>query len=242
MPMSKVKENKIRLNLFISKYAGCSRREADALIQSKKIKVNGHLVLEAPFFVDPKKDKVQVNKKILKPFSHPIYIAFNKPDKTITASKETTRRPTVYHYLRKVRQRVFHVGRLDWNTEGLLLFTNDGALAQKILKPRYKIEKTYLAKLDGTPSPGRLEKLKRGVSIPGGGRVKAVSIQKKQKSWVRIVITEGKNKQIHFMFNKIGFSVKRLKRIAIGGLKLGSLKKGEWRLLTKKDLTKIFNH
>ena len=238
--MKTIKENKIRLNLFISKYAGFSRREADALIQAKKIKVNGQTVLKTPVFVDSKKDKIQVNKKIISPFVHPIYIAFHKPEKTITASKETTRRPTVYHYLRKIRQRVFHVGRLDWNTQGLLLFTNDGEFAQKILKPRHKLEKTYLAKLDGIPSAGRLEKLKRGVSIPGGGRVKAVSIQKKQKAWVRIAITEGKNKQIHFMFNKIGFSVKRLKRIAIGGLKLGSLKTGQWRLLTQKDLNKIF--
>ena len=229
---------KIRLNHFISKYAFYSRREADLLIKEKKVRLNDHIVDRLSSFVDEKTDRVKIKGKVIRPFLRPVYIAFNKPEKTLTTSKDPSHRMTVLHYFKKLKYRVFAVGRLDWNTEGLLLMTNDGEFAQKVM--RSQIPKTYLAKLDGRAGIQKLEKLKRGVSIPGG-RVKALSIYRKSGAWIQIVITEGKNKQIHYMCDKIGLSVKRLKRTAIGRLKLGSLKKGEARFLNEKDIQKIFS-
>ena len=229
---------KLRLNHFISKYAFYSRREADLLIKEKKVSLNNHIVHRLSSFVDPKRDQVKIKGKMVRPFLRPVYIAFNKPEKTLTASKDPSQRTTVFHYFKKLKYRVFAVGRLDWNTEGLLLMTNDGEFSQKVM--RSQIPKTYLAKLDGRPELKKLEKLKRGVSIPGG-RVKALSIYRKSGAWIQIIITEGKNRQIHYMCSKIGFSVKRLKRTAIGRLKLGSLKKGEARFLNEKDIKKIFS-
>ncbi len=229
---------KIRLNHFISKYAFYSRREADLLIKEKKVRLNNHIVKHLSSFVDIKTDRVKIRGKVIRPIIHPVYIAFNKPEKTLTTSRDPSNRATVFHYFKKLKYRVFAVGRLDWNTEGLLLMTNDGEFSQKVMCSQ--IPKTYLAKLDGRVSMEKLEKLKRGVSIPGG-RVKALSVYRKSGAWIQIVITEGKNKQIHYMFNKIGFSVNRLKRVAIGRLKLGSLKKADARFLNERDLKKVFS-
>lgn len=228
---------KIRLNHFISKYSSYSRRDADQLIKNKQVRLNDRVVNRLSSFVNTATDRVRVKSQVIRPFVLPVYIAFNKPEKTLTTSRDPSNRVTVFHYFKKLKTKVFAVGRLDWSTEGLLLMTNDGEFSQKVMKSR--IPKTYLAKLDGKVSLRKLEKLKRGVSIPGG-RVKALSIHRRSGAWVQIVIAEGKNRQIHYMFNKIGFGVKRLKRVGIGRLKLGSLKKGEARYLSPRDLSKIF--
>ena len=230
------KKNHIRLNHFISKYAFYSRRQADSLIKEKKVRLNDHIVHQMAVFVDPKKDRIKVGSKLIKPFRKPLYIAFHKPEKTLTTSFDPQGRVTVFHYFKKLKNRIFAVGRLDWNTEGLILLTNDGEFSYQL--NRLKIPKTYLAKLDGVPKGSRLEKLKKGVSIPGG-HVKALFVKKRRGAWVEITISEGKNRQLHYMFDKIGLSIKRLKRVAIGGLALGSLKKREARFLSKKDLLKI---
>jgi 23S rRNA pseudouridine2605 synthase len=141
--------------------------------------------------------------------------------------------------------RVFPVGRLDWDTEGLLLLTNDGDFAQKVQHPREEIPKTYLAKLDGKPTDAQLQKLLSGVTIPGG-RVKALYCERakvgdsSKYDWVKIIIGEGKNRQIKYMFQKIGFDVKKLKRVAIGQLTLGHLEKGEYAFLDQGGINQIF--
>ena len=228
----------MRLNLFIAKYTSFSRRQADRLIQSGQVRVGGQVVRKMPVLVTPEKDHVKVKGKLVAVFHRPVYIAFHKPEKTLTTTDDPKKRRTVYHYLSKIRCKLFPVGRLDWNTQGLLLLTNDGLFTEKVLKR--KIPKTYIVRLDGEPSLAQIEKLKKGVSIPKGGRVRALHIQKEKNRQVRVVIAEGKNRQLHFMFLKIGFGIKSLKRISIGKLKLGSLKKGEWKQLTTKDLSKIY--
>ena len=234
------KAKEMRLNVFIANYSTYSRREADHLIKEKKVSVNGHFIHQPSTKVNVSNDCVKITGKIIRPVKNFIYIAFHKPTKTLTTTSDPKNRPTVFHYFKKIKHRIFSVGRLDWNTEGLLLLTNDGYFSKKVSQPKNKIAKTYLAKLDGIPKSSQLEKLKRGVSIPAGGRVKALDIKKMASSWIRITIQEGKNKQIHYMFRKIGFSVKRLKRISIGQLKLGSLKSGQAKHLTKKELARIF--
>lgn len=234
-------QSKVRLNLFIASHSAFSRRKADLLVKERKVRVNGHLVREIPCYIDPKKDVVKINGKILKPYSRLIYIAFNKPSKTLTTLEDPKNRPTVFHYLKKTPCPVFPVGRLDWSTEGLLLFTNDGSFAQKVMSPKSKIPKTYLVKLNRTCPKFKLEKLKKGVTIPTG-RVRALFAEKKSGTWVRVTILEGKNRQIHYMFKKLGFMVNKMKRTSIGKLQLGSLKKGEGRYLNSKDIQKIFIH
>ncbi len=234
-------ENKIRLNHFIAKYTNFSRRQADQLIKNNKIRVNSHKVQSLSTLVEVHKDQVKVNTKMVRPFTQPIYIAFHKPEKTLTTTDDPKNRMTIFHYFRRLKVKVFAVGRLDWNTEGLILLTNDGDLAHRVMMPQFKIPKTYIAQLNNKIKESQIQKLKRGVSIPKGGRVKALSLHPRSGTWVKIVITEGKNKQLHYMFEKVGLSIKRLKRTALGGLALGSLKKGEAKYLTNKEIEKVFN-
>ena len=157
-----------------------------------------------------------------------LYIAFYKPQKTLTTLSDPKNRRTVIDFLHSIPERIFPVGRLDWNTEGLLLLTNDGDFALKITHPSKKITKTYLVKLDGRLKQAQKAKLLKGVSTPQGKvkalRIETIKMASKKYEWVKIIIAEGKNRQIHNMFEKVGLSLKKLKRIAIGGLKIGKFK------------------
>lgn len=151
-------------------------------------------------------------------------------------------RPTIKDFIDKLNVRLFPVGRLDWDSEGLLILTNDGDYANKVLNPKNEIPKVYLVKVDGKPEPQHLEKLLNGVTIPGG-KVKALGVDRikrgaDQYDWIKIVIDEGKNRQIRYMFEKIGFDVLKLQRVAIGQLKLGSLDRGEWIYMTQEEAFK----
>lgn len=153
-------------------------------------------------------------------------------------------RKTVADYLSQFPVRLYPVGRLDWNTEGLLLFTNDGEFANKITHPQTEIPKTYIVKVEGQPTPEKIEKLKRGVSIIGG-KVRFRSIEQMKKSdtkhaWYKVVLTQGLNRQIRNMFEKIGHDVLKLQRISIGSLELGNLNRGDFQLLTETQYKKIF--
>lgn len=209
------------------------------------MQVNGKTVFELGVRVEPGVDRVTVDGKPVKPATQKIYVIFNKPENVLTTMEDPEGRPTVADFMEKLPVRVFPVGRLDWDTEGLLLLTNDGDFAQKVMHPREEIPKTYMAKLDGKPTEAQLAKLKTGVTIPGG-RVKAIHVERakvgdsSQYDWVKIVIGEGKNRQVRYMFQKIGFDVKKLKRVAIGQLTLGGLRKGEYAFLDESGLARIF--
>ena len=215
------------------------------MIEEGHVQINGKTVFELGVRVDAEVDRVTVDGKPVKPATQKIYVIFNKPENVLTTMVDPEGRPTVATFMEKLPVRVFPVGRLDWDTEGLLLLTNDGDFAQRVMHPREEIPKTYLAKLDGRPTPAQLEKLKNGVTIPGG-RVKAWHVERakvgdsSKYEWVKIIIGEGKNRQIRHMFNKIGFDVKKLKRVAIGQLTLGPLQKGEYAFLDEVSLLRIF--
>ena len=202
-------------------------------------------VYELGIRIDPTSQRVIFDGKTVKPSTQKIYVIFNKPENVLTTMNDPEGRPTVADFMEKLPVRVFPVGRLDWDTEGLLLLTNDGEFSQKVMHPSQQIPKTYLAKLDGMPSPDQLAKLLRGVTIPGG-KVRALHVEKAKVGdsdkygWVKIVIGEGKNRQVRFMFEKIGFDVKKLKRVAIGQLTLGSLQRGEYAFLDQGALDRIF--
>lgn len=234
-----------RLNKYLADCGIASRRKADEIISTGVVQVNGKTVYELGVRIEPGIDRVTVEGKPVKPPTHKIYVIFNKPENVLTTMEDPEGRPTVADFMEQLPVRVFPVGRLDWDTEGLLLLTNDGDFAQKVMHPREEIPKTYLAKVDGQPTDKDLEKLLRGVTIPGG-HVKAIHVERakvgdsKQYDWIKIIIGEGKNRQVRFMFQKIGFDVKKLKRVAIGQLTLGSLQKGEYAFLDEGTLTRIF--
>ncbi len=237
--------SEIRLNKFLADHGVASRRKADELIDEGRVQVNGRTVYEFGIKINPETDKVKVGGKLVGVKPQPLYFIFNKPRSVVTSTSDPQGRPTVVDYFKKIKKRIFPVGRLDWDTEGLLLITNDGDFSNEIASPSSKIPKTYHAKLNGLITDAKIEKLKRGVSIVGG-KVRAVHLKKlkkgsDKKDWVEITIMEGKNRQVKKMFEKVGLDVEKLKRVAIGQLKLGSLKTGDYRPINRKDLEKIFS-
>src|SRR6185312_12574860 len=166
----------VRLNKYLADCGLASRRRADGIISSGQVQVNGKTVFELGVKIEPGIDRVVVDGKTVKPPTQKIYVIFNKPENVLTTMEDPEGRPTVAGFMEQLPVRVFPVGRLDWDTEGLLLLTNDGDFAQKVMHPREEIPKTYLAKLDGKPTPVQLAKLLRGVTIPGG-RVKALFVE-----------------------------------------------------------------
>lgn len=191
------------------------------------------------------KDRVRVQKRaITVSHSQNVYFAFNKPTSILTATKDPAGRPLVMDFFKKKKTRIFPVGRLDWDSEGLLLLTSDGDFAQKILHPKERLPKTYLVKVKGAFESRKRTKLLNGVSTPFG-RKKALFVKKIQKpgqknTWIKVIISEGKNRQLKLMLQNLGSQVIRLRRTAIGRLQLGALKKGKYRPLTEKDIKKAF--
>lgn len=237
-------DSRVRLNKAIADSGLASRRHADRLIEEGSVTVNGKKVYELGIKVDPRQDKILVGGKPLKSVQAPVYAILNKPKGVLTTMEDPEGRPTIAQYLEKLPVRLFPVGRLDWDSEGLILLTNNGDYAQKIMHPSSEVTKTYLVKVDGQPRPEQLQKLKNGVPIIGG-RVSAKHISriergKEQYAWLKIVITEGKNRQIRLMFEKIGFDVLKLQRIAIGRLRLPSIDRGELVFLNEVMAQKVF--
>lgn len=240
---------RIRLNKLIADSGLASRRHADRMIEEGQVTVNGKRVYELGVKVDPQNDRILIDGKLLrKPLTQKLYLILNKPKGVLTTMDDPHNRPTIADYLGGVPARVFPVGRLDWDSEGMLLLTNDGDFANKVMHPKAEVTKTYLVKLDGKPEAPQLEKLRKGVSIVGG-RVSARHIERIKKSgenksdkyeWYKIVITEGKNRQIRQMFAKIGFDVLKLQRVAIGRLRMAALKPGELVYVNDAAAERVF--
>ena len=229
----------MKLNQFLAQWGQVSRRKAGELITSGQVFVNGKIIQDISFLVEPQKDKIRINKKYIRPLPQKkIYIMFHKATKVLSSTKDPKGRPTVVDFLPKTKERLFLVGRLDWDSEGLLLVTNDGDLTHKILSPQNKIPKTYVVRLKAQPKESHLKKLLKGVSTPVGRR-KALYVKSFKKD-VKIILNEGKKRQIRLMFQKIGFPVQKLKRVAIGRLKLNRLPKNHFVFLAEKDLKKLF--
>ncbi|MCC6137841.1 MAG: rRNA pseudouridine synthase, partial [Bdellovibrionaceae bacterium] len=239
-------DGKVRLNKFLADSGIASRRKADEIIAEGEITINGKKVYELGVRIDPNVDRVLYKGKPVRTQNRFVYYVFNKPRSVVTTTSDPFGRPTVLDYFPKETLRIFPVGRLDWDAEGLILLTNDGEFSHKVIHPEKGVLKTYFVKLDGVPTDHHLDKLRKGVSIEGGGKVAAQHVRKlgqkgsDKKAWIEITIREGKNHQIKKMFQKINFDVIKLRRMAIGGLKLGALKSGEHRELTPDDFLRIF--
>ncbi len=242
----------VRLNKLLSERGISSRRGADKIIADGLVTVNGKKVYELGIKVHPHKDRIMVDGQPIKTKTERLYIMFHKPKSVITSMSDPLERTTVSDYMAAVPERVFPIGRLDWDSEGLLLLTNDGEFAQKVMHPKREVTKTYLVKLNGQPKQEKINKLLMGVSIPDGGKVKAKFVEKvkrasdrgvktsKKFDWYKIVITEGKNHQVREMFKKIGFDVIKLQRVAIGRLKLGGLERGDFVYLNEAAANRVF--
>lgn len=237
----------IRLNKWLSECGVASRRKADELIAEGAVLVNGKKVYELGLRVNPDTDRITVRGKPVKPTLQKIYILFNKPRNIVTTMNDPEGRPSISDFFGRIPVRVFPVGRLDFDTEGMILLTNDGEFAQKVNHPKNEILKTYLVKVSGQPSDHQLDKLRQGVTIPNGGRVAARKLERVraksrgEKDWLQIKIAEGKNRQVRLMFEKIGFDVIKLRRVAIGGLRMPkSLDRGQFVFLTEQGIAKIF--
>lgn len=223
----------MRLNKYIAMSGVCSRRKADELISKGKVRINGEIV--SSLGIDVKdNDIVQVNGKNIIREEKKVYIMLNKPKGYITTSSDQFNRPCVMDLIHE-NVRVFPVGRLDMDTEGMLLLTNDGEFANSIIHPRNKIKKKYVVEVHQEVTKDKLDALCRGVDI-GGYITNKASAKMIDKNHLELTISEGKNRQIRKMCEALGIIVYSLKRIAIGNLELGSLKLGEYIMINKDSI------
>lgn len=230
----------VRLNKFIASAGVASRRKADKLIQEGKVKVNGKVVVELGVKIDPEKDKVIVNGKQATILDEPVYILFNKPKDCITTASDERGRMTVLDYVR-VKQRVFPIGRLDRNTTGVLLFTNDGEFANHLMHPKFEIEKAYKVTLKEPLKREDAIKLSEGIRLSDGvtSPAQVFFIPGSKNKQVGIIIHEGRNRQVHRMFEALGYEVSKLDRVSYAGLTYEGLPRGKWRFLTQKEILKL---
>ncbi|MFC1616318.1 pseudouridine synthase [Patescibacteria group bacterium] len=229
---------KIRLNKFIATHSKYSRRKADELINSGRIKVNNQKTTIMGTVIDSIEDTVHVDNKKISIVKEKIYIAFNKPEGYVTTRKDELNRQTIMDLLPKISN-LKPVGRLDKNTEGLILLSNDGDFINRHTHPKFECEKEYFVKIKGQLSNEKIEKLKTGIKIDQKITATAkIKILKKslKESTLTIIIHEGRNRQIRKMFASIKHPVKYLRRIRIGNIQLRNLELGEYRHLTNKEI------
>ncbi len=228
-----------RLQKIISAAGVASRRAAEELITEGRVRVNGKVVTELGSKADAAKDHIKVDGKLINPHQPLTYIMLNKPAGYVTTMSDPEGRPTVQDLLKGVKTRVYPVGRLDYSTEGLLLLTNDGDFANLITHPRHEFPKTYLAKVKGVLDERQIGMLEQGMFLQDGktASAKVKKIRKEEaNSWVEITIHEGRKRQVRRMFDHIGSSVIKLKRIRTGDLSLGDLPDGRFRYLTADEV------
>jgi len=230
-----------RLHKFLSRCGISSRREGERLILEGRVKVNENTVHTLGTTVDPLNDQVEVDGVMLQP-PHHIYIILNKPKGYITSVKDEKGRPTVMKLLTGVEERVYPVGRLDRDSEGLLLFTNHGELAYRLIHPRYHVEKRYSVRLKGSPKQEELQSLRKGIRLKDGktapAEIRVVS-RGKRETEVEVVLKEGRKRQIRRMFKAIGYPVISLVRVAIGHLTLKGLPQGQYRYLSPQEIEEL---
>lgn len=208
-----------------------------------RVLVNGEIIRELGFKADPNKDIIMVDGELISlTDTNKVYYLFNKPRGCVCTTNDPQGRPTVMDYFREVPERIYPVGRLDYASEGLLIFTNDGETAHKLMHPSSNISRTYAVKISGHVSDGELEKLAAGTSLRDGW-VKPVKVNRgkhlQNKEWIYLELKEGKNLEVRRLFALMGHEVERLRRIAIGPVELGELPVGKYRPLLKNELDAI---
>ena len=241
----------MRLNKFLATCGVASRRKCDEIIASGKVSVNGKIVSELGLVINEKKDKVEYENKILSLPKDFMYIKLNKPKGFMCTQSDDRQRKTIFDLVKIPNVRLFNVGRLDYDTEGLILLTNDGDFAEKLIHPSFEIEKEYYCTIEGEIKESELAVLRKGVVINGerlpGARVKVLSVGEepsckrhkdgkvRKRTKLSVTITQGLNRQIRRSFEAIGKDIILLKRVRIGDIKLGGLSRGQFKELTEKE-------
>jgi len=230
-----------RLQKIIAGAGLTSRRMAEEWIKKGRVSVNGLTVDELGAKADPERDEIRVDGNLVSALPEEIYVMVHKPEGYVTTTKDPEGRDTVMQLVKRIKRRVFPVGRLDYNTSGLLLMTSDGELTRFLTHPGSEVEKTYQVKVRDKIGDDDVNRLREGPDIGGKplkpSKVNFLKYSRKgaKHSWIEMTITEGRTRQIRSMCEEVGHPVMKLKRVAVGPLSLGTLPVGEWRLLTDKE-------
>ncbi|MGB9837005.1 MAG: pseudouridine synthase [Candidatus Saccharicenans sp.] len=230
------------MNKFLAMAGVASRREADRLVEEGRVKVNGQIVTRLGLKVDEEKDRVEVDDRPVRLPKNFYYLLLNKPSGYIVTMDDPHQRKTVLELLPRLPVRVFPVGRLDAESEGALIFTNDGELANRLMHPRYQVKKVYEVRVKGFVEDKDLEKLKKGVYLDGRrtapARV-AIIYRNRENSLIHLEIHEGRKHEVRKMFYALGFEVRKLKRLSIGNVSIKGLRKGFARHLKPEEVEKL---
>lgn len=230
-----------RLNKYLAHAGVGSRRHCDTLISTGRVRIDGVIISDLGVKIDPEVHRVSVDDRPIRAERF-VYWALNKPRGYLCTTNDPSGRPLALDLVPHIEQRVYTVGRLDEDSEGLLLLTNDGDLANHLMHPRYGVEKTYEVLVAGSPSPDDLKQLLTGVWL-SDGKVKAKAVKRLKRqgdsTWVRIVLSEGKNREVRRMLAKLQHKVMRLRRVAIGPVHLDRLPKGKSRKISLAELTAL---
>ena len=231
----------MRINKYIALCGVASRRKAEELILAGKVKVNNNIVTELSYQVDEENDVVKVDDKIIKEENKLVYILLNKPEGYITTVKDQFDRESVLDLVTDIKERVYPIGRLDYETSGLLLLTNDGDLTYKLTHPKHEVDKTYVARVKGKLTPDEIKMFKSGLKIEdyvtAPAKLKVIRYDEKTNvSLLEIKIHEGKNRQVRKMCKAINHPVLRLKRTAMGKIRIGECEIGKYRYLTEDEV------
>lgn len=242
--MSDNEQEGVRLQKVLAAAGVASRRACENMIHQGRIEVNGKLVLEQGMRVNPQTDVIRVDGSRIPPPRYHQYLVLNKPKGYVSTMDDPEGRPTLADLLQGRKERLFHVGRLDTDTEGLIILTNDGELAHKLAHPSFEVSKTYLAEVEGVVEKRVVERLRKGVRLEDGpvrpSNVKLVSVGA-DRSLLKITLSEGRNRIVRRTMDAVGHPVRRLSRIGIGPVRLGSLKIGEFRELTREELGELLD-
>ena len=238
----KSEESLIRINKYLANAGVASRRKVDEMLQEGKVRVNGKVITSLGTKIDPGTDKVFVDGMQIVILDEPVYIVFNKPKDAITTASDERGRSTVMDYIR-IKQRVYPVGRLDRNTTGVLLLTNDGEFANRLMHPKFEVKKAYKVTLDKAFTREDADKLSHGVRLSDGmtkpAKIHFLPGEKNQV--VGIIIHEGRNRQVHRMFEAFGYEVYKLDRVGYADITYEGLPRGRWRYLTKTEVRKLYD-
>ncbi|MBI5233450.1 MAG: rRNA pseudouridine synthase [Deltaproteobacteria bacterium] len=233
-----------RLQKIIANAGIASRRKAEEMILESRVRLNGKIINSLGMKADLCVDIIEVDGKRLRPPQRSLYILLNKPKGVISSTSDPEGRPVVTDFVKKAAksERVFPVGRLDFDAEGALLLTNDGCLCTRLIHPRRKIPKKYLVKVSDVPCDKDLKRLSEGVKLEDGMTMPAKARlvrTTKENSWIELIVVEGRNRLIKRMRARVGHSVAKLKRVEFAGLGVGGLKSGEWRFLVEKEVLQL---
>jgi 23S rRNA pseudouridine2605 synthase len=230
-----------RLQKILSQAGVASRRQAEKIIVEGRVTVNGAVVTELGSKADLERDHIKVDGHLLRAPKRLAYIVLNKPNNTVTTVNDPEGRSTVMELLRGVKERVYPVGRLDYHSEGLLLLTNDGEIANAITSAATHLTKTYVVKVTGRLTHDQEEQFRNGVPILGKRTMPAglKLIREGENPWYEVKLTEGRNQQIRLMFKHFGFLVEKLRRVRIGPIEIGPLRQGQFRYLSEEEIQKL---